>query len=65
MVVAFWAGQGTVILIEIVGVAQLAIANFVDQAQHQWQLKGAFNTLRNGFDVLLHGSYLFVLIIEC
>ena len=54
-----------IILFEIERVAQLAIANFVDQTQHQWQLKGALDTLRNGFDVLLHGSYfLFVLILN-
>lgn len=65
MVVARYAFLGNVILFEFVGVAQLAIANFVDQTQHQWQLKGALDTLRNGFDVLLHGSYfLFVLILN-
>ena len=56
---------GTVILFEIVRVAQLTFANFVDKTQHQWQLEGAINALRKGFDVLLHGSCIFVLIIEC
>ena len=51
---------GIVILFEIKRVAQLlTIANFVDKTQHQWQLEGANNALRNGFDVLLHGSYIF------